>query len=348
MKILYVGYLGYGSTSSMRSKALQLLGHELIEVEGNFLNNCSNIFRLLYKMLWAIGYPLFISDLNKFLKDQTFIYKPDIIWVDKGVCILSDTLIEIKSLYPSLMIVHYNPDDPFGSFGKGGWRYFISAIKSYDVHFIPRAVNFIDYKNNGAKNVIFNIPTRGYDNNIHKPYPVNSITATFSSDVGFLGDFENERYHSLLKIANDGIKVRLSNSWPSNKIHNNFIISPYDVYGEEYAKAICGFKIGLGFLRKGNRDKHTSRIIEIPACGTFLLAERNDETLKLFEEGIEAEFFDSDEELLDKVKFYLKNDTKRRQIALAGRERCIKSGYDYMNRMNHMLSQVADSRMYIK
>ena len=39
MKILYVGYLGYGSTSSMRSKALQLLGHELIEVEGNFLNN---------------------------------------------------------------------------------------------------------------------------------------------------------------------------------------------------------------------------------------------------------------------------------------------------------------------
>ena len=73
-----------------------------------------------------------------------------------------------------------------------------------------------------------------------------------------------------------------------------------------------------------------------------MLAERTEEHLELFEEGKEAEFFSSTEELIDKTRFYLQHENLRKKIAAAGRERCIRSGYDYPSRMHWMLERVRE------
>ena len=57
------------------------------------------------------------------------------------------------------------------------------------------------------------------------------------------------------------------------------------------------------------------------------MAERTNEHLSLFEENKEAVYFSSNKELLEKCKFYLKNDTERKQIIENGHKRCIQSGY---------------------
>jgi len=41
--------------------------------------------------------------------------------------------------------------------------------------------------------------------------------------------------------------------------------------------------------------------VEIPACGSLLLAERTPEHLELFEEGREAEFYGTEQEMLEKI-----------------------------------------------
>ncbi len=78
------------------------------------------------------------------------------------------------------------------------------------------------------------------------------------------------------------------------------------------------------------------------ACGKFMLAERTSEHLELFEEGKEAEFFGCNEELLDKTRFYLSHEKKREQIARAGRDRCLRSGYRHQDRLQHALDKIIE------
>jgi spore maturation protein CgeB len=64
----------------------------------------------------------------------------------------------------------------------------------------------------------------------------------------------------------------------------------------------------------------------------------------MFNEGFEAEFFDSDAELLKKVKKYLLDDDGRRRIAAGGLRRCIESGYRNVDRMASALKVILETR----
>jgi spore maturation protein CgeB len=106
-----------------------------------------------------------------------------------------------------------------------------------------------------------------------------------------------------------------------------------EVYGDDYARALSGAKIGLGFLREVCPDQHTTRTFEIPACRSMLLADRTEEHQEYFMEGKEAEFFSSSAEILDKLKFYHDNESVRERVAHAGYVRCAKSKYAYIHRL---------------
>jgi spore maturation protein CgeB len=75
--------------------------------------------------------------------------------------------------------------------------------------------------------------------------------------------------------------------------------------------------------------------------GTFLLAERTGMHQQLFDEGTEAEFFSSDEEMVDKTRFYLQHDEARQQIAAAGRARCERSGYSSVELLRKIVETVS-------
>ena len=63
------------------------------------------------------------------------------------------------------------------------------------------------------------------------------------------------------------------------------------------------------------------RLFDVCGCGGFLLTNWQEELPELYEPGVEAEYFGSSEELLDKAGYYLEHDDERAELACRGYER---------------------------
>lgn len=262
----------------------------------------------------------------------------DVVWIDKGITIMPETLKYIKKVCPDTKIVSYSPDNMALRHNQS--QQFLECIPLYDVHFTTKSYILEDMKRLGAKQI--NFSNQLFESTFHKPMTLSEEEKKeLGCDVGFIGAWEQERANSILYLARHGIKVKVfgDKRWEKYKGEKNLTVCP-PLFSERYSKALQAFKISLCFLRKMNFDQQTSRTMEIPGCGGFMLAERTDEHLGLFAEGKEAEYFSSDEELLRKCKYYLSHDEERKNIAEAGHRRCIASGYSNIDGIKKMLDLV--------
>jgi spore maturation protein CgeB len=109
-------------------------------------------------------------------------------------------------------------------------------------------------------------------------------------------------------------------------------------FGDQYIRAVQATRINLGIMgiTAEVHDTTSTRTYEIPACGAFMLHERNEEVLGLYEEGREIACFDSAEELAEKIDYFLGHPEERIKIANAGYARCVPA-YSYDNRMAEVL-----------
>jgi spore maturation protein CgeB len=90
-------------------------------------------------------------------------------------------------------------------------------------------------------------------------------------------------------------------------------------------------------VRRANRDDHVMRTFEIPACGAFMLTERTDTHLELFEEDREAAYFSSADELVSKVLYYLRHDSERMRISEAGYKKLSNGRHTYGDRLAQII-----------
>lgn len=290
--------------------------------------------------IWnKLGLPRDRAGLNGRILSQIALKKYDVMWVEKSLILKPTTLQKIKPHYQSIKIAWYSEDDMFAKHNQS--RYFVTSLPHYDIVFTTKSYNCDSQElpKLGAKKVIF--VDKSYDPELHKPISLSELDEkNFSADVGFIGTFEQDRFEKMLFLAKKGIQVRIwGNGWKSViDAHPNLKIENKPVYDADYVKVIRATKINLCFLRKINRDLQTDRTTELPACGAFMLAERTDEHLRLFEENKEAVFFDNNnlEELYEKVKYYLAHEDERLAIAQAGRLRCVNDRYSHDERLRYM------------
>ncbi|WP_282162224.1 CgeB family protein [Ulvibacterium marinum] len=341
MKVLSVGWFrSESSTSLHRHLALKKNVDYIDKVEAGPLT-ISLKYRMAYH-LFQKGIPIPLPDktqANSQIKKLVAKNKYDIIWIDKGITIDKSTLLYIKRKLPNARIISFSPDNMALRHNQS--QNYLDCIPYYDYTFTTKSYIINDLNKLGAKNVNFIHKTYGED--FHYPRDLSKVDLErLGGDVGFVGAWEKERCDSILFLAKNGINVKVFGDGKWNQFKSkypNLSILP-GIFSEDYPKALQAFKISLCFLRKINFDQQTARTMEIPACGGFMLAERTPEHLNLFEEGKEASYFSSNEELLDKCIYYLSRNEERKKIALAGLERCRKSGYSNEKTMRKMLDLI--------
>jgi spore maturation protein CgeB len=350
MKILFLGEITPGQTSLMRMRALGRLGHT---VQGmHTVDPWTRAPWFTRQVQRRLQRGSVVDEINRLVLEHARRFRPELVWAEKQEFLRAETIEELRKL--GARTVHFTPD-PYFSLDWKRTRLMDEAMRTFDALVYCKSYERQPYEGIGKPTVYMPL---GYCDEVHRP--LDSGDARWRCAIGFLGGWEPRRERLLHAVATAGFDVKIwggyweflrDGKWTPRRhmilrqlagrdqfrFHSDELLSRAhqgcEVYADDYARALTGSRIGLGFVRKVCPDQHTTRTFEIPACGSLLLADRTEEHQEFFEEGEEAEFFASCEELLDKVKFYCNNEPARRRVADGGYKRCKEGGYAYVCRL---------------
>ncbi len=249
----------------------------------------------------------------------------------------ADTMGAIRSAvkFPPLFLYHSH-DNNFSA-GICKPNNFEATLKAYDFLFTTKSQNVARYRQLGQPGSCY--IASAYEPMVHRVIPDSeSHAAKLGIEISFIGTYDRSRDPVFEKVGWDKLQV-WGDFWrrsPHFKRHTERI-HPEAVFYFEFADILGHSKISLGLLREEAGDRHTQRTFEIPACGGFQMAPRNDEIQSFFKDGEEIALYDSIDELKEKAEFYLSHESARHKIAQAGMRRCVNGGNSYMDRVKLML-----------
>lgn len=99
-----------------------------------------------------------------------------------------------------------------------------------------------------------------------------------------------------------------------------------------------GSKVNIYVTPRSIRSGVPLRVLEIMACGGFVLVNYQEDLAAEFEDGKELVMYRSLEEMVDKVRYYLEHEDERKNIAKAGYEKVLRE-YNYAEKLRHILEQ---------
>ena len=323
-RIMVIGENWHGSDCTGLARGFRELGHavDLIGTDQFFLKTGQSLPARMFRR--AVS-PFCVRQFNSHIICQLSIVQPNIVVVFKGNYVRPETLQQIKE--SDAWLTNFYPDVSFfahKSVDKDTWKHYhyIFTTKTHGGAEMREQLGFTN-----VEYLQF-----GFDKFVHRPINSVCIPSQIKNDVSFIGGWSPNKERYLCGLASNDTELDLKiwgGGWNYNQRSElKKSIQGFPIYGDYYALAINGSKINLGLLtdKQGFAEKgdHISdRTFHIPASGGFCLHERNNEVLEYYEEGKEIACFESPEELVDKVRYYLANEQERLQIAKAGYERCI-------------------------
>jgi len=272
-----------------------------------------------------------------------------------------DVLLYIKN---ELKITTFNwfADDHwrFYNFSRY-WAPFFSFVSTTDAESIPRYHKF------GIYNVV---QTQwGFNHFLYQiPSDFDFEKVIYQFDVSFVGQNHSNRERIVKFLRSNGIDVAcFGRGWASGRLEFNEMLKVFrnSKINLNFSRASGGFKprilasilvtrrcdrkirlqpisrlpqnIKATIHRFGKQIK--GRMFEIPGSGGFLITEKAGNISDYFIEDKEIVVFDSPKELLEKIRYYLGNDSLRKEIAYNGFRRAI-SEHTYEHRFNNIFKQI--------
>jgi hypothetical protein len=252
------------------------------------------------KVLFKLGLSNIHQKINSKFKQIVNEFKPEIIWVFKGMELMPASLKWAKE--QGIKLVNYNPDNPFIFTGKGSGNANITkSIDLYDFHFT------------------YNLEIQKQLEEKHK---AKTAFLPFAYDVSlelfnecakereivkacFLGNPDKIRAAFLEQLATKGIKMDVfGNDWNKFISHKN--ITPYSpVYGDEQWKVLRKYRVQINLMRIHNEDSHNMRTFEVPGIGGIQVAPFTTEHQLFFEDGKEIFLYKNLDECVAKINYLI-------------------------------------------
>jgi hypothetical protein len=215
-----------------------------------------------------------------------------------------DTFAKLRKLSPKTIIFNFFGDDDakFENFSRY-WALFFDYCL-----YLPQPVpGNNSYKKDGINS---SFPSCGINTENFKPLSLEK-----KYDVTFIGTPKKDRKEFIQFLIDNGVDINLFGwGWEKYPSLKKFYKGPLS--SEELVKISCQSKINLCFTKNYQGEPHLKgRVFEIGGCKSFVLVEDSPRFLNFFKKEKEIVMFKDKEDLLEKIKYYLKHEKEREKIA---------------------------------
>jgi len=163
-------------------------------------------------------------------------------------------------------------------------------------------------------------------------------------DVSVVGTLYPYRANILDQLIADDITVDIFGAmpnwigakWKQRHAHQYVVL-------DKKNEVFYGSKINLNTIFYGDIDAGNCRLFEVAGAGGFQICDRKEAIKNYFVEDEEIVFFDTADELIKKIKYYLEHQDEAEAIAKRGHERALKE-HRYEDRINKIFEIIGFDR----
>lgn len=334
MKILFSGYHNpdFLTITEYMERAIENLGHDsfIFDDRQHILPG-----RLRRRIGWLNRFDL--NQINKRLISLAYEAKPDIAIVTGGHRITSQTVTTLKNI--GARTVLWTIDAPLN------FQPIIDVAPLYDYIFCQgtEAIELLDQA--GIKGA--NWLPMACDPAAHRPVELSPQEKEhYGSDVVFVGSYYPNRGELFEKLIRFNLGV-WGPGW--DKLHRHSPLRTFLKGGktkpDEWLKIYSASKIVLAIHYQAPEISFpvyqaSPRVFEALACGAFVISDNQKDVFSLFKEGSHLVRFDSPDDIVDKITYYLDHSDDRQKISRKGRQEVFNE-HTYEDRIKKLLSFVA-------
>jgi spore maturation protein CgeB len=271
--------------------------------------------------------------MNQRLESEIETVRPDLLIGIKAELVLPDTIRRLRLRFPSMRTVLWFTDDP---------RYFNSLLSliapAYQHIFSVSPVAVKWYSRIGIHEV-HHLPV-GCDPDLHRPIELSSEDIeAFGSDICFVGTYYPNRARILRRLQKSGFRVKVWGKFWTRMTGIESVSQSLDV--SRMARAFTAAKVILNIHHPMDIYSHklNMRTFEATASRGFLLTDRPKGLEEFFSPNRELVCYDSEDDLLQRVQYYIHHDSERQTIAYLGQQRAYRD-HTYRNRAMALLEAI--------
>jgi len=328
MNILMAGYHNPNFVNTMfyREQAINYLGHHLIGFDDRrFLIPGRIRSKINFLHQWDL------ERLNAQLISLVKAKRPDACFMIGGQRVLPATVGKIKKM--GIPVALWTTDVPID------FKNILEAAPFYDQLFCAGSEACDIFHAHGLNNV--NLVPFGCDPHYHKRISLSQAEQKqYAHDLVFIGSYYPNRAKLLEALANQDIGV-WGPYWqqlPQNSSLKKKTVNIKMNY-DQWVKIFNASKINMVIhYQDGKVPCHQAspKLFEAMACGCFVLCDRQKDVTHLFKDRFHLVFFDDENDLTEKVRYFLGHEEERQRIAAQGHQEVLAK-HTYQDRFRQML-----------